>query len=47
MSVQPRDFLLWAMLAAATPALGQTTAPPVRSTADPAQYVASIPNLSG
>src|SRR5262249_12166835 len=47
MSVQPRDFLLWAMLAATTPALVQTTAPPVRPTADPAQPVASIQNLSG
>src|SRR5260370_23455306 len=55
MRVRPRDFLLWATLAAATPALGQTTAPPVRPAASPAQEVvsvvasevASIPNLSG
>ena len=47
MSVQPRGFLLWAMLAVAMPALGQTTAPQVRSNADPAQDVASTPNLSG
>jgi len=47
MSVPPRVFLLWAMLAAATPALGRTAAPPVQPTAGIAQDVASIPALSG
>ncbi|HWN51023.1 MAG TPA: hypothetical protein VNO18_14585 [Xanthobacteraceae bacterium] len=47
MSVPLRVFLLWAMLAATTPALGQTAAPPVQPTAGIAQDVASIPALSG
>jgi len=47
MSVQPRDVLLWAALAATTPALGQTAAPPADNAASTSQGVASIPNLSG
>src|ERR1700688_805682 len=47
MMVRPRGCLLWAMLAAATPALGQTAAPPVGPAARTAPDVASIPNLSG
>jgi len=47
MKVRPRDVLLWATLAAATPAVGQTAAPPVRGDAGAAQDVASIPALSG
>jgi len=47
MNVQLRDFLLWVTLAAATPALGQTVAPPVPPAAGLAQDSASIPNFSG
>src|SRR5215468_4532398 len=47
MSVQLRDFLLGAALAAATPALGQTVAPPVPPVAGIAQDSASMPNFSG
>jgi hypothetical protein len=43
---QPRDFLLCAMLAAATPALGQTP-PAVGAAAGAPQNVASIPNFAG
>jgi hypothetical protein len=47
MNVRPRDFLLCATMAAATPALGQTVAPPVAPTAAIAQDSASVPNFSG
>jgi hypothetical protein len=47
MVTQPRDFLLFAMLAVATPALGQTAPPPVGSAASKARDAASIPNFSG
>src|SRR5260370_40827605 len=47
MSVRPRDFLLCATLAAATPAFGQTVAPPVPPAAGIAQGAASIPAFSG
>jgi hypothetical protein len=46
MIVRPRGFLLWAALAAATPASGQTAPPPLRPTAGIAQDAASIPNFS-
>ena len=47
MSVRPRDFLLWATLAAATPALGQTAMPPLWPTVSTIQDAVSIPHLSG
>src|SRR6266853_925940 len=49
MKVQPRDFLLLVTLvtAAATPALGQTTAPAVTPTDTGTPSGASIPDFSG
>src|SRR5215468_9710018 len=47
MNVQPRDFLLCAMLVAATPALAQTVAPSVPPAAGRAQDGAAIPQFSG
>src|SRR5258708_13275919 len=47
MNVRPRDFLLCATLAAATPAFGQTAAPSVPPAAGVVQDAASIPDFSG
>ncbi len=48
MSVRPHDFVIWAMLAAAAPALAQTaTAPPSRPTAAADQGTAPVPPLAG
>ncbi len=47
MSARPRDLLLCATLAAATPVLGQTAAPPIPPASRTTQDIAPIPNFSG
>src|SRR5215475_4840500 len=47
MSMRPRDLLLCVTLAGATPALGQTVAPPLPPAAAIAPDVASAPNFAG
>jgi hypothetical protein len=47
MGVRPCHLILWATLAAATPALGQITSPLVPPIVGAGQDVPSVPNLSG